>query len=152
MGAGFNNGLASMRGSIMSTARSITNAAASAMRSALKIHSPSLVTRDIGGYTGEGFAIGLDKQIKDVTRTARSMSEAVTENLQPRANMQLDIGGMVARSNARVNDMVQHQFNGLGQQVQPAYINLNMGDQTYRAYVEDISNEQGVITELDMQF
>ena len=35
---------------------------------------------------------------------------------------------------------------------QPAYINVNIGGQNFRGFVENISNEQGKITDLELQF
>ena len=35
---------------------------------------------------------------------------------------------------------------------QPAYINVNIGGQNFRGFVENISNEQGRITDLELQF
>ena len=46
-------------GMAVSAARSLANRVASTLRSALKVHSPSRVTYEIGDFTGMGFVDGL---------------------------------------------------------------------------------------------
>ncbi|WP_228030656.1 hypothetical protein, partial [Limosilactobacillus fermentum] len=48
--------------------------------------------------------------------------------------------------NNAVSSMVDHQLN-INQQ--PAYINLSLGGTEYRAFVDDISREQGAQTSLN---
>ena len=63
------------------------------------------------------------------------------------------LNGLQGKLNGMVNSAVTTDVRStLDYSNKPAYINLNMGGQTYRAYVEDISSEQGTITELEMQF
>lgn len=72
VGYGFDDGLWSTRWTIYNTAEVIATNAANRMRRALRIHSPSRVTMEIGGYFGEGFAIG-------ISDSAKTVSDAVTE-------------------------------------------------------------------------
>ena len=58
MGGGFLGGLWSMAPAIIAAASAIARAAAAAMKFALKIHSPSKVTEEIGLFAGEGFVQG----------------------------------------------------------------------------------------------
>lgn len=50
-----------------------------------------------------------------------------------------------------VNGRVSHEMNN-NLSTQPAYINVNIGGQNFRGFVENISNEQGKITDLELQF
>ena len=50
-----------------------------------------------------------------------------------------------------VNGRVEHEMNS-NMSTQPAYINVNIGGQNFRGFVENISNEQGKITDLELQF
>lgn len=84
---GLINGMNSMRGSIMATASSIANAAAQAVNSALKIHSPSDVTTDSGEYTGEGLALGMKNRTADIRTAAEAMTEPVQEETQRMRDM-----------------------------------------------------------------
>lgn len=72
VGYGFDDGLWSTRWTIYNTAEVIATNAANRMRRKLKIHSPSRVTMEIGGYFGEGFAIG-------ISDSAKTVADAVTD-------------------------------------------------------------------------
>ena len=50
-----------------------------------------------------------------------------------------------------VNGRVSHEMNN-NLSTQPAYINVNIGGQNFRGFVENISSEQGRITDLELQF
>lgn len=69
-GQGFNNGLRSMTGTIIGTANSIANSVSSTIRRALSIRSPSKVTEQLGSYTGEGFAIGMESWLDKINAIA----------------------------------------------------------------------------------
>ncbi|MFD1453220.1 tape measure protein [Oceanobacillus sojae] len=79
--AGLQSGLNSRSGSVMATARRIANNVASTMRKALKVHSPSRITRAIGGFTGEGLEIGLLKSRNAVLKAADGLAEAAKPNV-----------------------------------------------------------------------
>lgn len=72
VGYGFDDGLWSTRWTIYNTAEAIATNAANRMRRKLRIHSPSRVTMEIGGYFGEGFAIG-------ISNSASAVSDAVSD-------------------------------------------------------------------------
>lgn len=57
---GMANGIRAGRSSVVNAAASVAAAAASAARSRLQIHSPSKVFEEIGEYTTEGFAQGIE--------------------------------------------------------------------------------------------
>lgn len=75
-GMGFYGGLASTAGSIYALASSIASNVAATMRRALSIHSPSRVLAEIGRFTGQGFAVGMEGEIGNIERTARLMAES----------------------------------------------------------------------------
>lgn len=74
VGYGFDDGLWSTRWTIYNTAEVIATNAANRMRRALRIHSPSRVTMEIGGYFGEGFAIGISDSAKTVSDAVVDMT------------------------------------------------------------------------------
>lgn len=76
---GLNNGMQSMRGSIMATAQSIANSVKSTINSALDIHSPSRVLFESGENTGEGFANGLLSLINKVKANAQTIADTAVE-------------------------------------------------------------------------
>lgn len=81
VGRGFNDGLASMRGDILATARDIARSAAQAINRELIIKSPSRVTFQSGADTGEGFELGLLDKIKDVEQAGLRLAQASLPSL-----------------------------------------------------------------------
>jgi len=73
---GFNNGLQSEGNNALVTANNIANQVAETMRKALEIHSPSRVMEKIGGYVGEGLAVGMEKSKKLVSKVSESLADA----------------------------------------------------------------------------
>lgn len=78
-GVGLYNGLASMAGSLYALAFSIASNIASVMRSALDVHSPSRVTKKIGGFTGEGMYLGMKDWVGDIKAMAKEYAQAITD-------------------------------------------------------------------------
>ena len=75
---GFISGMESKRSAVMAKAKSIANAAVSAIRKALRIASPSKVTFALGEFTGEGFAKGLGSMVSQVNRAAQNLTGVFT--------------------------------------------------------------------------
>ena len=69
---GLVNGINAMRGAVISAAQSIAAAAASAVNSALKVHSPSKLMMETGEFTGEGLALGLESMKGAVENAANA--------------------------------------------------------------------------------
>lgn len=69
---GYANGMNDQKRYVISTASTIANAANKAMRNTLEIKSPSRVMKEVGGYTVEGFALGMEDSI-DMVRQAADM-------------------------------------------------------------------------------
>ena len=74
---GLNNGMLSMVGTLMATARNIANNISNTINKSLDIHSPSKVTTKSGKFTAEGLIVGMEQQLPAITRTAEDMSEAI---------------------------------------------------------------------------
>lgn len=56
---------------------SVTDAITGKIRNILDIHSPSRVMMELGGYTGEGFALGIKSTIGEIARQSQAMAKAV---------------------------------------------------------------------------
>ena len=140
MGRGFYNGLSSMAGSIISLAQSIASRAASAMRSALRIHSPSRVTGKIGKYTGQGLVVGLDGMKRVVARTAEKLAD-IAGSIHPKDIQLPDVqmgsvhGGNFNAGGTSMDDIVA----GRNQNME---VHLTMGGHTFRTFVGDITDVQ----------
>lgn len=80
-GEGMIAGLNSMRGAILAKASSVAAGAAAAMRSALKIASPSRVTREIGEQTAMGMAFGISDMQAETEKRARKLAAAAVSSM-----------------------------------------------------------------------
>lgn len=84
---GFIRGILSKLGEVLSTIADMGRQVAGKMREVLSIHSPSRVFKEIGAYTSEGFAIG----IEEMAPVAIGASEALAEGVIDAAVDTLDI-------------------------------------------------------------
>ena len=73
---GVNNGMESMRSSLVATAASIAAAIQSAFDVTLDINSPSRKTYQSGVFVGEGYDLGMQSKIPDLEVTAARMGDA----------------------------------------------------------------------------
>lgn len=80
---GIGNGILAMAGWLMDKARSIANSIKNTIKSALDIHSPSRVMKDIGGNIGEGLAIGIDKSLGMVKKATAGLANATLPTSLP---------------------------------------------------------------------
>lgn len=78
-GIGLNNGLASSASAVYSTANAIARNVANTMRSALDVHSPSRVTKEIGGFVGEGLLIGMQSMQSKIEQQAFEYANAIQD-------------------------------------------------------------------------
>lgn len=127
---GLNNGLVSAQGRVMSTANSIANSVASTMRKALDIHSPSRVMKEIGGFVGEGLAIGMEESSKYVGKASESLAQA--SMISP---SELTMGSIDGRSQGINLDLT-----------------LQLLNKDFKAIVEGISEVQNTRLRLDRGF
>lgn len=77
---GLVNGIRSGGQRAIAEARRVANEVASAMRSALQIHSPSRVMEGIGEFIPAGLAVGMQAGIPDVQSATRSLADSVATN------------------------------------------------------------------------
>ena len=76
--AGFAAGLSSGAGAIMAVASSIAASVRSTIQSALQIHSPSRVMMEMGQFTGQGLAVGMENMVATVRRAASGLADGIT--------------------------------------------------------------------------
>lgn len=154
-GMGFYNGLASASGAIYALANEIASNVASTMRRALDIHSPSRVTRDIGGFAGQGLLLGLSKFIQPVKTAATRLSQAISDNIQ--SNTEVDLATVLPNV-SDVNNLAKQTKQSLQSSYsieasQNYEINhttvVQFGNRAYRMIVEDITAEQKRIARLE---
>jgi len=71
---GFINGIGNMIGSVASKARELANSALNTVKSTLGIHSPSRKMMELGGYTAEGMALGIEENADMVNKAVEDMT------------------------------------------------------------------------------
>lgn len=70
---GLANGIKNGVSSVCNSVRDLASSAVKAAKSALGIHSPSRVMMEVGGYTGEGFQVGLENTKKAISDVASNL-------------------------------------------------------------------------------
>lgn len=142
---GFVNGIRGAIGAAASAAANMARSAMNAAKSALGIHSPSRVMRDqVGYYVVAGFAKGMNDNTNLIDKAANNLAA----HAMPSVDISSSINGVLSHGNIsnNIGGTIDHQLN-INQQ--PAYINLSLGGTEYRAFVDDISHEQGAQTSLN---
>lgn len=141
---GFVNGIRGAIGAAASAAANMARSAMNAAKSALGIHSPSRVMRDqVGYYVVAGFAKGMNDNTNLIDKAANNLAA----HAMPSVDISSSINGVLSHGNiSNIGGTIDHQLN-VNQQ--PAYINLSLGGTEYRAFVDDISREQGAQTSLN---
>ena len=79
---GFINGIASKAWAVISKATEVVGGAVTAVKNFLGINSPSRVFMEIGKYTAQGMAVGLDKYAYLAEDSASGLAENVVNNVK----------------------------------------------------------------------
>lgn len=94
-----------------------------------------------GNAIMNGLNSGLTGGFRDVQSNVSGMGDMIANAIN--SDYSVDIGANVAAANRSISSQVSHDVN-LNQGKQPAYVNLKLGSQEYKAFVEDISGVQGL--------
>lgn len=78
---GLINGISSMASSVIDTAKRIASTVSNTIKSALDIHSPSRVMLQIGKWTTEGMAIGMNENVKNIISASDNIAQAAIPNM-----------------------------------------------------------------------
>lgn len=84
-------GIRSGSSSVINAAISVANATVSAFKKVLGIASPSKVFMELGAFTGEGYAIGIEKSMANAVSVARRMSGQVVTAADISQSMRVNI-------------------------------------------------------------
>lgn len=91
-----------------------------------------------------GLNKGLEDDFKKVKQTVGYMAGSIAESFN--SSPVMSINGSIANSNAKINSAVSHEINNAGKQ--PAAFTFNLGNRSFRAFVDDITNTQNAETQL----
>lgn len=161
---GFWRGITNLSGWIKGKVKGFFNGIVDGVKGALKISSPSKVFEEFGEFVDEGFIQGIDKGARNVKRSMGSMVDGAVKvakrtNVIPVnfsakmvGNVQSALNNGLNVNTPRVSDQrIVHELSN-NEQNKPMYLNLVMGGKTFRAYVENISEQQGQDIDLEMEF
>lgn len=119
-GQGLNAGLESMRGELISTARSIANSVKSAMERALDIHSPSRWMRD---HIGKNMMLGWMEGIEAMKSSVLRLTDQATGWMTPAVGLDIPSFNDSRRSYGGVNNTPPSNKQGGGDIIQNITIN-----------------------------
>lgn len=91
-----------------------------------------------------GLNKGLEDDFKKVKQTVGYMAGSIAESFN--SSPVMSINGSIANSNAKINSAVSHEINNAGKQ--PLNATFNLGNRSFRAFVDDITNTQNSETQL----
>lgn len=77
---GLINGIKSKISAVVSAAKAIADRVKNTIKSAMDIHSPSRVTKELGEHTGQGFANGIKSKTSAVEKSAKAVAAAAKKS------------------------------------------------------------------------
>ncbi|MDR2059468.1 MAG: phage tail tape measure protein [Lactococcus lactis] len=102
-----------------------------------------------GNAIMNGLNSGLTGGFRDVQSNVSGMGDMIANAIN--SDYSVDIGANVAAANRSISSQVSHDVN-INQGKQPALFNVKLGNQNFKAFVDDISNAQGQEINLNMGF
>lgn len=110
---GLIGGIQSMAGEVARKASQVVSNAVNAAKRALKIKSPSRVFMEIGAYTGEGLAIGIENTGSRVASASQAMAESVTRAFQE-SDVAASVSGDAQRALSDGNEALRRSIEDRG--------------------------------------
>ncbi|MFP7372334.1 tape measure protein [Lactococcus lactis] len=102
-----------------------------------------------GNAIMNGLNAGLTGGFRNVQSNVSGMGDMIASAIN--SDYSVDIGANVAAANRSISSQISHDVN-LNQGKQPALFNVRLGNQNFKAFVDDISNAQGQEINLNMGF
>ena len=96
---GLIDGIAGMAGSVVSAIGDVVGGAIDWAKGLLGIHSPSRVFKEIGKFTGEGLAIGINNEADNVAKASENMIDAVIPDSIPQIPVDYSVSYGTSLSN-----------------------------------------------------
>ena len=152
--SGFVSGIKAAAGKLISAVTGAVGNAINAAKNLLGISSPSKVFREFGGWTMEGFEIGVNKNADRAENAVVDVMDNIVKladymDLNPEMNIiptidaqaieQVAVNDGIVRTEQQVNKAINHNMNTAKQ---PAIINLSLGRRDYDFFIEDVTEAQ----------
>lgn len=139
---GLINGITSKIEDVKNAVKDIAGSITGKIKDILNIHSPSRVMAKLGVFTSQGLAEGMLDGARYVDKASETLADRASN---------MDIGNRISAINSQIQTKVQHDVN-YGSSGKPALFNIQLGNQAFQAFVDDISQAQGDGINLNLQF
>lgn len=146
---GLVNGIKSMFGAIGNAIGNVASKITGGIKGLLHIGSPSKVMRDqVGKWIPAGIAVGMDRNLGVIDSASQAMATAAMPDIPTN-----DLAGVISNANNQLQTGLNANVSSnvtIGKQ--PANVTLVMGNRSYNAYIDDISNGQDKKASLHLNF
>lgn len=139
---GLVNGIRSKIDDVVNAVKDVAGSITGKIKDVLNIHSPSRVMAELGMFTSQGLAEGMLDGARYVDRASSQIADRASN---------MDIGNRISAVNSQIQTQVQHEVS-YGTNSKPALFNIQIGNQSFQAFVDDISQAQGGDTAIQLQF
>lgn len=139
---GLINGITSKIEDVKNAVKDIAGSITGKIKDILNIHSPSRVMAQLGVFTSQGLAEGMLDGARYVDKASETLADRASN---------MDIGNRISAINSQIQTKVQHDVI-YGSSGKPALFNIQLGNQAFQAFVDDISQAQGDGINLNLQF
>lgn len=139
---GLVNGIRSKIDDVVNAVKDVAGYITGKIKDVLNIHSPSRVMAELGMFTSQGLAEGMLDGGRYVDRASSQIADRASN---------MDIGNRISAVNSQIQTQVQHEVS-YGTNSKPALFNIQLGNQVFQAFVEDINEAQGNGINVNMQF
>lgn len=151
---GFVNGVKNAAGALIDAVGGAVKGAIDWAKGLLGIKSPSRVFRQFGVYTDQGFIIGVNSKAEQVAKSVGNMAQGAInaftdKDLSGTFQDELSSVDGALGSLTAYDPNVNFEGGSLTVGQQPADITLKLGNTAYRAFTNDITNEQQMELILD---
>lgn len=149
---GFVNGVTGLASWVVDQVCGVFNGVVGAVKALLGIHSPSRVMAGLGGYTVDGFVVGIAGGKRDVYKAAQDLAEAAQSGVDGYAlnvpiNKQMDMtaslvaNGIYADTNQAIADL-SAQMDVMTKRIEDAYgkpVRVDVNNREFGRMVREVS-------------
>lgn len=139
---GLVNGIRSKIDDVVNAVKDVAGSITGKIKDVLNIHSPSRVMAELGMFTSQGLAEGMLDGSKYVDKASSTLADKASN---------MDIGNRISAVNSQIQSKVQHEVS-YGTNNKPAMFNIQLGNQVFKAFVDDISQAQEQGVRLSLEF
>jgi hypothetical protein len=152
LAAGMAAGIAAGQSYVITAAVGMAMAAKAGAEGALGIKSPSRVFMKIGGYTAEGFGVGMEKGFGPVLAQAKDMAWKISEAFANGTDPTAVINGMGGKEVTRVGKALALEAKRLEFQAKAlTYQSKITGDESLKAKAEELRmQKEGIVLQKEM--